>query len=236
MLKDGRVNQCIRHYPDFDKTVTFSYPVYNPDKLPTESKRKDYSKDKNETRPDSLKRAVDKIFDIAYLNDFEYFVTLTLNGAFVNRYDVLEVGKKLKNWLRNQKQRKDAKYIIVPELHKDGAIHFHGLMSGRFHVTDSGKHTCKGQVIYNLEDWTLGYTTAVRIYGEKVAISRYICKYVTKDTKKIFGNVYFAGGDIVREPCKSYAHVDYYKAKGIEREIKGTGMKVKYCTEVYEHE
>ena len=85
-----------------------------------------------------------------------------------------------------------------------------------------------------MDDWTLGYTTAVRLKGEKAAVSRYICKYVTKDTKKIFGNIYFAGGEIIRECEKSYSHEDYYKAKGIEREIDGTGMKVKYHMEVHD--
>ena len=61
---------------------------------------------------------------------WDYFVTFTFNSDKVDRYNFSEVSKKLSKWIDNIKQKygcKDMGYIIVPEKHKDGAWHFHGL-------------------------------------------------------------------------------------------------------------
>lgn len=40
-----------------------------------------------------MKRAKDKVFDIVYLNPWDYFITITFSDEFVNRSDVNEVMK-----------------------------------------------------------------------------------------------------------------------------------------------
>ena len=225
----GRFNACTKVYPigRVNQTV-FNKPVFNPNKLDTEVKvRTDYEKKDFITRNDSLKRGKDKIFDIAILNDFDYFVTFTLDSAKISRYDYKEISSKLKQWLNNATKRNECKYLIVPELHQDGAVHFHGLIKGNFNLIDSGRKY-KGKPIYNLQNWKYGFTTCVELDENKLAVARYICKYITKDTKMILGNLYYAGGGVIREPKKEYSNIPYNLADGKEYEIGTTALKVKY--------
>lgn len=132
----------------------------------------------------SLNRTKNKIYDYSRANIWEYFVTLTFNKEKVDRYNYDDVTKKLSNWLDNIKKRKasNLKYIIVPELHEDGAIHFHGLLAdtGNIVFTDSFLKTRKGQVIYNIDSYKLGFTTATKV-KDTLKASNYITKYVTKE-------------------------------------------------------
>lgn len=186
-----------------------------------EKKRKPQNKD-NETRDDSMKRAKEKIFDIAAVNDFDYFITWTLDPGKIDRYDPKEISKKLKRYLSDCVKRKNAKYLIIPELHKDGAIHLHGLLSGDFVMVDSGVRDKKDHVIYNMPQWKLGWSTAIELYGDKLNCARYITKYVNKDFRKIFGNFYYSGGGVVRSPTTIYSNLDYDKIDTPEyREVYG---------------
>ena len=74
----------------------------------------------------AARRARAALRDLALCNDFDCFVTLTLDGAQVNRYDPKQVIQKLNRWADNKVRRDGLRYVLVPELHKDGAIHFHG--------------------------------------------------------------------------------------------------------------
>lgn len=77
----------------------------------------------------AVRRARAQVRDIALCTPFRWFVTLTLDPARVNRYDVREVTRHLNHWLDNQVRRKGLAYVLVPERHKDGAIHFHGFFN-----------------------------------------------------------------------------------------------------------
>lgn len=132
----------------------------------------------------SLNRTVNKVYDYARANVWEWFITWTLDPKKIDRYDYKAITDKLSKWLDNTRQRKapDLKYIIVPEKHKDGAYHFHGLLShtGELEFIDSGKKTKTKDKIYNLEDWTLGFTTATKV-KDTLKASNYITKYITKE-------------------------------------------------------
>ena len=47
-----------------------------------------------------------------------------------------------------------------------------------------------GRVVYNLPGWTLGYTTAMELYGEYPAAVAYVCKYIGKGGEKPGGRWY----------------------------------------------
>lgn len=132
----------------------------------------------------SMNRAKQKIYDIARANNWEYFITLTFNSDIVNRYDYSSCSKKLKDWLGNTKKRinHDFKYLIVPELHKDGAFHFHGLIANcdGLKIDESGHYDKKGNPIYNINSYGLGFTTATRVQQNE-AVTKYITKYTTKE-------------------------------------------------------
>lgn len=167
--------------------------------------------------PVSIRRAQARLKELLLSNDFDYFVTLTLSADKVDRYNYAEIIKPLSKWLDNRVQRKGWKYILVPELHEDGAIHFHGVVSGDMKLEDSGTvkvHSKKKpvrwstynryykgasySVVYNCPDWKYGFTTAVGLDDKPHAVARYISKYITKDSRKVGGRWYLSGGDLKR--------------------------------------
>lgn len=124
----------------------------------------------------SLSRTKNKIYELAHCNKWEYFVTWTFNPDLVNRYDYQECYGRAYSYLRNlKKSNPDMKYLIVPELHKDGAFHFHGLLSNCELKLSEHKNG-----IYNLKNFKYGFTT-VSLIKDSRATATYICKYITKD-------------------------------------------------------
>ena len=152
----------------------------------------------------AMRRARAQVRELALANPaLSLFVTLTLDARRVDRYDMAEITRKLNSWLDNNVRRRGLAYVLVPERHKDGAIHFHGLFNEALEVVDSG-HTDKGgHTVYNLPGWSLGYTTAIRLYGEREAAVGYVTKYIGKQGEKPGGRWYYSGGQLVR-PEVSY--------------------------------
>lgn len=188
-------------------------------------------KSEGEDQLRSMRRARAKLRRLALANDFEYFVTLTLDQTKIDRYDPKVITKALRIWLDNMVRRKGLRYILVPELHRDGALHFHGFFAGRdLAVVDSGHRDQTGATIYNLPQWSLGFTTAIKLRGEYPRAVAYVCKYIGKQYgQRPMGRWYYSGGDL-REPPKVYADLDYTelsdRADSIEFETPGGKMLV----------
>ena len=182
-----------------------------------------------EVREDSLKRAKDKIQDIVLCNKFDYFVTLTFNPRKVDSFNVEEVKNVIKNWLSVGVQRRNYKYIAIPEYHKSGRIHLHALMSGDLRLVDSG-HRHNQKIIYNIEDWQekFGFCTAIPIDGNINSLSYYITKYITKGNDKIFGRFYWSSRNLVRVPDIEYSMTDFGLVNQYEYKVQGTTRKMKY--------
>ena len=92
-----------------------------------------FVKEKNSCKRDyvneSVSRAKRKIYDFGICNDWTHFLTITFNSKKINRFDLLEVKNKFLKYLRNYTRiDNDFKYLVIPELHKNGALHFHGLV------------------------------------------------------------------------------------------------------------
>lgn len=175
-------------------------------------------------------RARKQLFELSVCNDLDMFFTLTLSPEKIDRYDYKEAVRRLSQWLDNRVRRRGLRYVAVPELHKDGAVHFHGLCnSAAMRLVDSGK-TDKGHTIYNVSDWKIGFTTAVRLYGERTAAAHYIAKYVTKSTTcgTIGGRYYFHGGALDKARCVYY-HEDWNGFAGKKVDIESAGLSFKYA-------
>lgn len=139
--------------------------------------------DKLESLRVSRSRCINKVYDIARSNMWEWFFTLTFNPEKVNSFDYSATSKKLSDWLKNMRKKcPDMIYIVVPEMHKSGRWHFHGLFSNvsELEFVESGKSTDKGQIIYNVGNYKLGWSTAIRCDGSPKVVS-YLCKYITKE-------------------------------------------------------
>lgn len=168
-------------------------------------------------RDDSVKRAKDKVFDIVYQNDWDYFLTITIDKKCLDRYDVNGFKKILKTWLQNNVSRHGLKYILIPEHHKDGALHAHALINKDvFDLLDSGHKTKDGKIIYNVQNWLYGFSTAIPVTGDSQALSFYITKYLTKESCKIFGKFYWSSRNIKRTVDVEYNNIDYESFQSAE--------------------
>lgn len=141
-------------------------------------------KDKERSVMVSLKRAKAKIYDYARANEWDWFVTLTFDSNKVNRYDYDLCVKKVSKWLKNMQMlcSNHFRYLVVAELHQDGAYHFHGLFAdcSELEFADSGHKDRKGRTIYNIGKYNFGFTTATQV-GIQEAVSKYVTKYITKE-------------------------------------------------------
>ena len=148
---------------------------------------------------ESLSRSRSRVYDIALANPWEMFVTMTGDAQKQNRYLLAEFSRTLRKWVNNFNFRNEAamKYLIVPEPHKDGAWHFHGLMMGipqeqltEFKLSDNIPKKlkdliCEGRKLFNWPTYadTFGWTVIEPVINHERCAS-YISKYITKQLLK----------------------------------------------------
>lgn len=186
------------------------------DDEPRRAPREPEKKSEGDDMLRSMRRARSKLRRLALANDFTHFVTLTLDAAQVDRYDPKVITRKLNSWCNNMVQRHGLRYILVPERHKDGAIHFHGFFAGEMNLVDSGHKDSTGATIYNLPQWRLGFSTAIRLRGEYPRAVSYCCKYIGKqEGQRPMGRWYYSGGAL-KEPPRMYADLDFDELKQAE--------------------
>lgn len=156
----------------------------------------------------SRRRARTAVRRLALSNEFRWFVTLTLDEKKIERYDGSEVMRQLRSWLDNMVRREGLQYVLVPERHKKGGIHFHGFFNDcpALAEVDSGHKDKRGHTIYNLERWSYGFTTAIELYGSYHAAVGYVCKYIGKQDEKIGGRWYYSGGGLAK-PKEEYVDI-----------------------------
>ncbi len=174
--------------------------------------------DAERSAKNSLNRTKQNIYKFSRQADWEYFITLTFDGSKVNRYDFDECMNKANKWFNNQKARKspDLKYLFVPEQHKDGAWHIHGVIAdvGEMSFADSGRVAIGEKAyrrsdvnsefatIYNLSGWRFGFSTATRV-RDKYKVASYITKYITKDLcESTFGKKRYYRSRNIPEPLE----------------------------------
>lgn len=185
------------------------------------NKKKESPKDKKSGRfVSSLKRTKATVFELAMCNEFKFFCTLTLDKEKRDRYDLSTFRKTLSQFIRNKNRNRENKitYLCIPEKHKDGAWHIHGLFSGLtaedltlFKLSDNIPKRLKnmirdGKNVYNWRDYAekFGYFSATEIKSRE-ACSRYVTKYITKDlllqTRESGARLFFASQGLKRKEC-----------------------------------
>ena len=212
-LVDITSNARIKDYPCMSVLQVANAPIFRaagfePQKREYDVPPKGKAADPVRAKEVSRTRARSAVRDICLCNQFRYFFTWTLNPEFVNRYDAEEVSKKVQTFLKNATYRKGFSYVCVPEYHKDGAIHFHGLCDlGDVAVAraydprrNSPLSTNRGQPIYNMLGWKLGYSTCIPLDENYEAVCNYIAKYLSKGTDKILGKWYLSSRNLVKRP------------------------------------
>lgn len=150
-----------------------------------ETKKQRTKESKEHSERSSLGRTKQKIYNYAFSNDWSngLFFTITFDPKQVDSFDYDKCYKRLHQFLKNLKdQNPDFKYIFVPEFHKSGRIHFHGIGTNcdKLKLEDSGIKK-NGKKIYNVNSKTFryGFTTVSKI-ADTQKVSSYITKYITK--------------------------------------------------------
>ena len=177
------------------------------------------SRDVNDEKlSNNVTRARAMVFEYALCNDFQYFVTLTLDKNMHDRYDLKGYIKRLGQFIRNYRRNygADIQYLLIPERHKDGAWHMHGLFMG---IPEEHLSVNKnGYLDWQAYSKRFGYISIDKIKN-KEAVSKYITKYVTKS----FDNV----GGVTEKESKLY-----YCSRGLKRaKIKKIGTLSVYQLE-----
>ena len=230
--EEALFNVRVKYYPGVSapcQIIIADDPVFNPHHLEPD-KRSDTSSCEHVVSDDdgesdgfrrSFIRARRRAYDLIRCNpDLDGFVTLTFNKEMIDRTSYAEIISTLSVWLDNRVRRHGLKYVLCPEHHADGeGIHFHGLMNMcALKLVNSG-HKRHGKVVYNIDDFPLGFTTAIRVTGENCVekCAAYIFKYMTKQLEQKIGGRYFLSGGLLEKPRYEYFSVDTEKYSALER-------------------
>ena len=152
----------------------------------------------------NLSRAKSTIKELALSNPWDYFVTLTYDRAKTERYDLNSTVKKFNEFVHNYNRRcsKEEKvsYLIIPENHKDGAWHAHGVFKG---IRKRDLYVNKyGYLSWKQYEDKFGFISLDKDIHDIKRLSSYILKYISKD--------------FCRTDIKINAH-SYYHSKGLKK-------------------
>lgn len=176
--------------PDLHRVVKLKYGCTRSDseRLPDRTKKGN----KVKLKP-SVSRARSRVLEIGLCNDWDYFITITLDKNKYDRYNLDKFRKDLAQWIRvRERSLGDIKYLFLPERHQDGAWHIHGLIKGdlksEFTPFKSGVHP-KYLVNGDFANWPrladkFGFVSVARLRSKEGA-ARYMCKYISKAMDKL---------------------------------------------------
>ena len=145
---------------------------------------------------ESLSRTKRIIFEYAMCNDWDYFCTFTLSKENGDRFDLSKFSKKFRVFINNYNRKLDnnIKYLLIPEKHKNGAWHMHGLISGlldsdikQFQLSDKLPMYLRSKIKQG--EFVGSWVSYARKFGfndiefvrDHEKVSGYITKYITKD-------------------------------------------------------
>lgn len=164
----------------------------------------------------SLSRARKNVFSLAMCNDWDYFFTGTIDSLKFDRFDLDGFSKSLAQYTRDlsKKYRSKVQYLLVPEKHKDGAWHIHGMVRGLPDPVLSpfvrGVHP--GRLVdggfLNWPDYArkFGFCSLGRLRS-RVGAAFYITKYITEDLgsrrDELGKHLYYASQGLNRDFCIS---------------------------------
>lgn len=159
-----------------------------------------------------------KIKGYAFSNDFRWFVTLTFDPKKVDSADYETAKNTLLKWCRKMRDRhRQFAYLMIPELHKSGAVHFHGLLGdipAKFEEAANSKTGMPlirhGRQVYNLTEWKYGFSDCEEIESPERAAS-YITKYVTSallTDKQMYHKKRYFNSQGLAKPVVAYSMSD----------------------------
>jgi len=149
------------------------------------------------------KRAISPV-----LYTFTYCISYK-NNPFKRLHKIINIKKALQ-WLfflkhlHYIKKSLNFAYVIVPEFHKDGAIHFHALIRDYNAELKSTNVFQNGKRVYNLTGFTAGFTNAQKLDDDQTKAAAYLTKYITKDMINRFNKRRYWASKNLYKPVKRY--------------------------------
>ena len=129
VVKLGNIYQlqylASRKMGGFEENINFGL---NDDLIPV----RPFSLKKNDKKlSNNISRAISTCRQLALSNEWDYFITLTLDPKKYDRFDLEKFHFDVTSFFRsiNRRYRVHVNYLLVPERHKNGAWHLHGLIS-----------------------------------------------------------------------------------------------------------
>lgn len=165
----------------------------------------------NDSKLDNnLSRAKSRVMELALCNPWKYWCTFTLSPKKYDRYNLKAYKKDFSEFIHtlNRSRIEKITYILIPEMHGDGAWHMHGFING---LLDSDlKLNDNGYLTWDKYNNKFGFMSLSEI-RDLESTAKYSMKYMTKNSSR---NVTELG-----------AHL-YYASHGLktaERVYKGHG-------------
>lgn len=128
----------------------------------------------------NIARARSRIRELATCNPWQYFATFTIDGNKQDRFNGSMYCKRLGEWFGNfnRDYKAHVNYLVIPEQHKNGAYHAHGLLSG----LPAGALTVNehGRLDWPRYRARFGFIS-LDLVRDRLACAAYITKYVSKD-------------------------------------------------------
>ena len=168
----------------------------------------------------ALSRARRAVLEYALCNDWKYFCTFTLDKEKYDRFNLDKWHKDFCQWIRDQRKKAkktgqdlDIPFLLVPEMHQNGAWHMHGLFGDITPLLIP--FYCQRQQGLNVPDNLVdggffNWPDYQRKFGfcsfgliqNKVACGFYVSKYISKN---------------LQDTCQGYGCHTYYPSRGLNR-------------------
>lgn len=173
----------------------------------------------------NIARARSKVKELVLCNPWDYWCTFTLDKAKFDRYDLQNYVKKLGSFIYNYnrfcEEHEKVKYLLIPEMHKNGAWHMHGFLNG---IRDKDLYRNRhGYLSWRQYEERFGFISMKRITGDKAIerLSSYMLKYMTKD---------------ISSTIKELGAHSYYCSKGLQTaQTVYKGHALLHCEWDWEH-
>lgn len=174
----------------------------------------------------SRRKARTRLRDICRSTSFKWFVTLTLDASRIDRYDMDAVIRRMNVWLDNRVRRNGLAYVLVPEHHKDGAIHFHGFFNDALDGTMVPSGVVQdGREVFNCSAWSFGFSNVMELVGDYASAVGYVCKYIGKESEKVGGRWYYSGGALGRPRLERFTCEYSPDTEGYHMTISALGAR-----------
>lgn len=134
---------CFMSADEFNEDFRIVKSIYEPE-------REEHETDEKTKFFKRVSRSKNMIRDISYNNGFNLFYTQTFNHDKFTVYDENKLYNEfirgyLKDYIKYRNSKgSDMAYLIIPDMHKDNAFHYHGLVRGDWDLTEYKRDELNG--------------------------------------------------------------------------------------------